>query len=388
MIKKNGKLEEASWNDALSLVAEKLKSSKNSGIISTADILNQDALALSKLASDVIKTNNVDTTASLYADVDSMTSSDSVDLDSLNVIVVAGLNPSQWERVLPSLDAGVRKSVARGAKLITINAEDTRLGSAATVNIKGDEAASLAQLAKALVDAGAKADKALASAVSGESVSEDMATAAELITKSGNTAILCAPSLFNAARNLSLAGNIKVAAVPLEANARGVMSMGLTSKGKTYSEMASGGVDVLYAIGELPISKRPASDFVIAQTSYLTDLAKEADVVLPAAAPMESKGTVINYLGKAKELNKAIEPAGDSKQHSNIFIELSKAMGKPVRVSAAEIKKALQAGKKAKLNAFEKKQGLDANAAELLESLQSPVFSHSRLLWLKEAQPV
>ena len=387
MIRKKGKLEEASWSDALSLVASKLKASKNTGIISTAGILNQDAFVLSKLASDVIKTKNVDTTASLYADEDSMTHSDQVDLDSVNTIVVAGLDPSQWERVLPALDAGVRRAVARGAKLITINADNTRLGSAATLNINGNEASSLAQLAKALIDAGAKADKKLSDAVSELTVSEDMAKAAELITKAESTAILCAPSLFNAARNLSLAGNIKVVAVPLEANARGVMLLGLTTKGKTYSEMASGGVDVLYTIGELPISKKPGKGFVIAQTSYMTDLAKDADVILPAAAPVESAGTIINYLGKAKDLNKAVDPAGDSKQHKTIFIELSKVMDKPIKESAAEMKKALQVSAKPKFTAFEKKQGLDAHAAELVDSLNSSVFNHSRLLWLKEAQP-
>jgi predicted molibdopterin-dependent oxidoreductase YjgC len=387
MIKKKGKLEVASWKDALSLVADKLKKSKNTGIISTADILNQDAFVLSKLASDVIKTKNVDTTASLYADADSMKFSDQVDLDSLNAVVVAGLNPSQWERVLPALDASVRKAAARGAKLITINADDTRLGSAATVNIKGDEASSLAQLAKALIDAGAKADRKLSDAVSGESVSEDMAKAAELITKAENTAILCSPSLFSAARNLSLLNDIKVAAVPLEANAKGVMSMGLTTRGKTYSEMASGNVDVLYAIGGLPISKKPKSKFIIAQTSYMTDLAKDADVVLPAADALESSGTIINYLGKPKDLAAAIAPSGDAKQHKTIFIELSKAMDKPVKESAADMKKALQVSGKAKVTAFEKKQGLDVNAAELVESMNSSVFNHSRLLWLKEAQP-
>jgi NADH dehydrogenase/NADH:ubiquinone oxidoreductase subunit G len=385
MIKKNGKLEEASWNDALSLVADKLKASKNTGIISTADILNQDAFVLSKLASDVIKTKNVDTTASLYADADSMKLSDSVDLDSLNTIIVAGLNPSQWERVLPALDAGVRKRVARGAKLITINADETKLGSAATVNIQGNEASSLAQLAKALIDAGAKADKALSDAVSGESVSEDMAKAAELITKAENTAILCSPSLFSAARNLSLAGNIKVVAVPLEANAKGVMSMGLVTGGKSYSEMLSGGVDVLYAVGEVPVDKKPDVNFLIVQTSYMTDLAKEADVVLPAAAYLESKGSIMNYLGKIKELTKVIEPAGSSRQHKDIFIELSKIIGNPVKESAAEIKAAFKISAKPAFSTFEKKQGLDASPTDIVESLNATVLTHSRLAWLKES---
>jgi len=62
-------------------------------------------------------------------------------------------------------------------------------------------------------------------------------------------------------------------------------------------------------------------------------------------------------------------------------------MGNPIKESAAEMKKAFQVSEKMKFSAFEKKQGLDANAAELVDSLNTSVFNHSRLLWLKEAQP-
>ncbi|NIO19984.1 MAG: 2Fe-2S iron-sulfur cluster binding domain-containing protein, partial [Candidatus Aenigmarchaeota archaeon] len=103
----NGKLQETNWKDAINIAAEKINGSKNTGIISTAGIVNQDAFVLSKFASDVVKTKNIDTTASLYADPDSMKFSDSVDIDGVDVIVLAGLDPSQWKRVLPALDAGI-----------------------------------------------------------------------------------------------------------------------------------------------------------------------------------------------------------------------------------------------------------------------------------------
>jgi NADH dehydrogenase/NADH:ubiquinone oxidoreductase subunit G len=306
----NGDLEETTWNDALQLVADRLKKAKgNAGVVSTAGILNQDAFVLTKLSSDVIKTKNIDTSASLYADADSMKFSDSVDIDKADAIVIAGLNPSQWERVLPALDAAVRKRAARGAKIIVINSGETGMSSSAAVNIAGDEASGLAQIAKSLVDKGKKGSKELTTAVSGLSVSEETDKAATIIAEAKSPVILCAPSLFNASRNLSLLLDIKVAAVPFEANARGVVSMGLTTKGKTYQEMTAGGIDVLYAVGEVPVNKKPDVNFLIVQTSHMTDLAKEADVVLPAAAYLESKGSIMNYLGKIKELTKVIEPS-------------------------------------------------------------------------------
>ncbi|MBI5206046.1 MAG: (2Fe-2S)-binding protein [Nitrospirae bacterium] len=154
-------LKETTWDDALKIAAEKLKEAgKCAGIVSTGNILNQDAFVLGKLASQAVKTKNVDTTVSLYADEDSMKYSDSVDIDSADLIVAVGINPSQWERVLPALDAGIRKRVARGAKLIVINSNPPSppfakggmggLAAAAAVNIIGNEAKALEQIAKAL----------------------------------------------------------------------------------------------------------------------------------------------------------------------------------------------------------------------------------------------
>ncbi|RJQ16277.1 MAG: 4Fe-4S dicluster domain-containing protein [Nitrospiraceae bacterium] len=385
MIRVGGELKEASWKDALNMVSDKLKAAGGkTGIISTAGILNQDAFVLSQFASNAVRTKNVDTTVSLYADADSMRFSDTVDLDTTDVIVLAGLDPSQWERVLPALDASIRRRVSRGAKLIVINPEETRAASVAEVNIKADEASSLAQLAKALTAKGKKADKALEAAVSGLTVTEEAEKAAALLAEATSPAIFCAPALFNAAKNISLLTDIKVVAVPFEANARGVISLGLTTEGKTYNEMVSGGVDVLYAVGEMPVAKRPDVKFLIVQTSYMTELAKQADVVLPAAAYLESEGTIINYLGKVKDAVKVIGPAGESKQHKNILIELSKAMGAPIKESAAKMKSAFQIKDKPKFKPFEKKQGLDVEPAAFNDSINKPVIYSSRLVWLKE----
>ncbi len=389
MKKVEGQFVETTWKDALKIVSERLKKSgKNTGIISTGNILNQDAFVLSKLASDVIKTKHVDTTVSLYADADSMKFSDSVDLDAMGLIVLVGLNPSQWSRVLPALDASIRKRVARGAKLVVINSDETKIASVATINISGDEASALAQVSKSLIAKGIKASKEFESAVSDISAAEDTNKAADLLAEIKDAVIFTAPSLFKASKNLSLLTGVKVIAVPYEANARGVVAMGLTTDGKTYSEMRKGGVDVLYAVGEVPIAKRPDVNFLIVQSAYMTELAKQADIVLPSAGYLESKGTIINYLGKIKELVKVIEPAGDAKQHKDIFIEISRAIGNPIKESAAEIRSAFEVSSKPKFSPFEKKKGLDINPLEFKESIQQYVINSSRLLWLKETEKI
>ena len=188
-------LQETSWEDALKIVAEKFKSSgSKTGVISSAGILNEDATALASLAADVIKTKNIDTTVSLCADADSIGSSDIVDIEKADLILLAGINPSQWERGLPALDASIRKRVSRGAKLIVINSEDIKAGEVAAVNLNGDEASIIAMIAKSLTSKSKKVDKDMESPLSGVSTTEDSDNASELLASSKSTIIFSSKS--------------------------------------------------------------------------------------------------------------------------------------------------------------------------------------------------
>jgi anaerobic selenocysteine-containing dehydrogenase len=195
--------------------------------------------------------------------------------------------------------------------------------------------------------------------------------------------ILASPALFDAAANLSLANGTAVA-VPAESNAKGVALMGLTTEGKTYKEMADGGVKVLYAVGEVPIKKRPKVDFLVVQSSHMTELAKHADVVLPAATYFESAGTVVDYMGRLKYLPEAVEPQGESMSHKDIFVKVAKAMGGTVKKpTEAEVKKAAKTAGKISLKPFEAKKA-EMSAGDIIKSVNASVLSGERLSSLKE----
>lgn len=383
----NSELKETTWEDALSIVADKLKKAgKGAGFISIAGIENEDALTLKKLAKAVVKTKNFDTTMSLYADSASLINSQTADINKADLIVLVGLNPSQWERILPALDASVRRRVDRGAKVIVINSSDTKIGEAATINLTGNETSILKRIAKALIGKGLKADKKLESSVKDVEISEAIEKAATFIAEAKEPVLLSSPSLFDASANIALLKG-KVICVALESNARGVVLMGLTTEGKTFKEMVSDGMKVLYAVGEVPLNKRPNTDFLIVQNSHLTALAKQADVVLPSATFFESAGTMIDYMGRMKYLPKVIEPQGESKSHRDIFINLAKIMGATIkRPTEAEVKKASKVKSKLSSNPFAKKEGLDISPDEIIESVNASVINSSRLLWLKETE--
>jgi NADH dehydrogenase/NADH:ubiquinone oxidoreductase subunit G len=394
----DGELRETSWEDALSTVADKLrKAGREAGFISTAGIMNEDALILKRFARDVVKTKNYDTTISLYADSASFRNSQKADLDKADLIILVDLNPSQWERVLPALDASVRRRMNRGAKLVVISESDTKLSDIASAYLNGDVISNLRSIARALLQKGLKADKKLVTSVEDAEITEEIEKAAVLISGAHEPVIFSSPAYFDAAANIALLKG-KVIAVGLESNARGVALLGLTTEGKFYKEMigiaeskeqgAGSDVKVLYAVGELPLNKRPEGiEFLIVQNSYLTGLAKQADIVLPSATFLESDGTIIDYLGRLKHLHQVIEPLGESMSHRDIFISVAKAMGTPLKMPAeTEVKKAAKVKVKLSFNPFEKREGIAVSPKGFIESVNASVINSSRLLWLKETE--
>jgi NADH dehydrogenase/NADH:ubiquinone oxidoreductase subunit G len=383
----NGELKETTWEDALATVAEKLKAAgADASFVSTASILNEDAILLKKLASDVVKTKNVDSSVTLYSDYDAMKSG-SADLESADLFILVGTAPDQWARVLPALDAIVRRKMNNdGAKLIVINAGEPKIASNATVYLRGDEAKMLAELAQAAISKGVKAPKEMVEALASVNPSDAAMAAADVLMASKSAVILAAPALYKAAANITLI-KAEAVSVPLEANAKGVVLMGLTSEGKKFKEMVSSSSKALYVVGEAAVSRRPATDFLIVQASHMTDLASQADVVLPAAASLEADGTVVDYLGRLKEVRKAVDPAGDAKTNSDIFIAVADAMGASLKMPKdSEVKKALKGRVKASFSPFKKDAHLDVEAEKFMEDSNKSVVNGSRLLWLKETE--
>jgi NADH dehydrogenase/NADH:ubiquinone oxidoreductase subunit G len=384
MKKINGALKETTWDDALTIAAGKLKSAgADTALISSGSILNEDAALLKKLASDVIKTKNYDSSVSLYSDSDAMKSG-GADLETADLLIIAGISPDQWKRVLPALAAITSKRVDAGAKLIVVNSGEPRISGAASVFLKGDEIKMLEELAQALISKGVKAPKEMIEALAQVNPSDAAMNAADIFIASKSPVILTAPSLYKAAANFSLIKG-DVVAVPLEANAKGITLMELASEGKKFSEIVSSRTKVLYVIGETPVNKRPETDFLIVQNSHMTELALQADLILPSTPALESSGTIIDYLGRLRQVNSASSPSGDSKSNADIFTAVADAMGSKLKpVKDTDIKKALKTKPKTAFSPFKRAKGLDIDAEKFIQDINESTINGSRLLWLKE----
>jgi len=379
-----GELKPVSWDEAYAAAAGVLGNPSDAGIVSTGSLLNEDILTLRNFAG-AVGIKDIDSTVSLYADVPSLLG-DEVDIEEADVVVLVGINPSQWQRVLPALDATLRKMVSRGAKLVIVNSGEIKLSDIAVKTLQGDEAAVLGGLARALTGLGLNAPEGLE--IPGAAPGEDITMAAELYSAARSPLILSSPALYEASANIALIKGDALA-VPVEANAKGTLLMGLKGDGATYTEMTSGGVKkVLYAVGEVPSGRPSGVDFLVVQHSHLSGLAKEADLVLPAATPFETDGSVVDYMGRLKTLDRAVEPFGEAKAHREIFKGIAKKMSIELKAAkTADVKKEKKSVSSVAVPApFRKREDLVFNPEELVEAVNTTMINGSRLLWLKEVE--
>lgn len=387
LLKENGVFKEITWDEALKIVSERLKKAgKDTGFIATGRLLNEDAIALRDFAQKVVKTKNIDTTVSLYGDKETLINR--ADIDGADLFVVIDLNPSQWRRVLPALDAMLRRSLKRGVKVININKEETSLGKIATVNITGDEISNLKALIRAMVDKGLKIDPKLLKEVSDSTVTESVEKAASIYMDSKNPVILTSCSIYPAASNLELIKG-KVVSVPYESNAKGVVLMGLVPDKTGYTEMIQGGLKVLYLIGDVHLNKRPLVDFIIVQHSHLNGIAKEADLVIPVPDYLEEEGTIVDYLGRLRKVTKVKEPPTGVVSHKEVFTSIARLLKARLNpVKDARIKRLASFKVKVSPRPFKKLDKPDIDHFEFIKSLNASVIKNSRLNWLVDREVV
>jgi formate dehydrogenase alpha subunit len=114
-----------------------------------------------------------------------------------------------------------------------------------------------------------------------------------------------------------------------------------SSPGLTIVEMMesakAGSLKGMMVIGENPMMSDPdikhvkealeALDLLVVQDIFLTETAKLAHVILPAASFAEKEGTFTNTDRRVQRVRKAIDPIGQSKPDWQIISELARKMG-------------------------------------------------------------
>ncbi len=111
-------------------------------------------------------------------------------------------------------------------------------------------------------------------------------------------------------------------------------------------QAGAGRLKGLYVVGENPVAAFPGSaraaealtalQFLVVQDLFLTETARLADIVLPAASFAEKEGTWINIEGRVRTIRRAVEPVGRSRPDWQIILQLADAMNEPLPYSTLE----------------------------------------------------
>jgi formate dehydrogenase alpha subunit len=106
----------------------------------------------------------------------------------------------------------------------------------------------------------------------------------------------------------------------------------------------AGKVKCMYIVGENPVVSFPQSsvinrvlgslDFLVVQDMFLTETAKLAKVILPAASFVEKEGTFTNFDGRVQRLREALKPLGNSLPDWQIVLRLANEMKCPMPYSS------------------------------------------------------
>jgi NADH-quinone oxidoreductase subunit G len=365
-----GKLVDCTWEEALSVVATNLKVIKNrSGAASIGGLgsvrtTNEESYLFQKFLRAVVGTNNVDMLARLKVPKGLDAAFFSGELAKIkDHEVVLALDPNVGEiNALTGIEI-VRAVNKKDRKLILVNDGYNKFNKIATVVIPQKTASALSGLVPAL------------SLGQGEG---KLKQAAELLKAAKSVAVIIPARLSDTEYKhlnelIGLLKNVTLYPLVRRSNFQGSLDMGVTpgyypgylktdedasaglaaawntilpeapglSAVAMIEGIQSGKTVALYVMGDDPVGSDPnlkplfeKLEFLVVQDIFMTDTAKLAHVVLPAAASSEKSGTFTNVERRLQQLNRAEEPVGESKPDWEIIQELSRKMGGAMRYAS------------------------------------------------------
>ncbi len=428
LIRDGNEWKEASWDEAISFSADKLKDiiakygSESVGVFCSGKILNEEAYLLQKFARTVLKTNNIDACARLChspseAGLSKMLGYGAVsicwlDFPKAETVVVVGANtkvthPGVWN---------ILKKRDNRFNLIVADPRKTPISKEAGIRLApkpGTDVIWLGGLARIIYEKGLydkefiekhtigfnsfvkslrKFSKEYVESTSGVKWS-DLEKAAELIGghrtifiwgmgltqhSHGTQNVMALTSIALMTGNIGKDG-CGVAPLRGQNNVQGATDMGAqpnvltgynplndpgvithfegiwnekipTKPGLSSTEMIhailDGKIRALYIVGENPALSEPQSNFVnwmlkrldllIVEDIFMTETAKLAHVIFPAAMTGEKRGVVTDAARRMQFTEKAVEPPGQAKPDWWIITKLANFMGAEWKYSNTE----------------------------------------------------
>ncbi len=345
LVRRNGKLEEVSWGEALTAVATKfnqlLAEQGSFGVIGSNHTSNEENFYLQKFTRDLLRTNHIDhhRTGDVVALVDALSGKTGklatvADLYERKAVLILGADLSTEH---PLLSFQVRANWRHHqAHIYAVTAGTVREDKYAVASVRvgaGVEPSDPSRFAHP--QGKATAVEYLAAL---EQLRDKLKAEPELVVvfddsfKGGDV-----HKLVEFGESLGIP--VKYVALVDYSNSRGAIDMGLAPEllpgfkpsgqaGMTCEEMVNADLAALWVVGANPFQNGAArkAGYLVVQDMFLTETAALADVVLPSASAYEKNGTVTNVTGEVQRLKRAVNTMG-AKPDLEIMGFIAREMG-------------------------------------------------------------
>ncbi|MBP2650080.1 MAG: FAD-dependent pyridine nucleotide-disulfide oxidoreductase [Firmicutes bacterium] len=331
MVKKNGKLVTASWDEAYKLIAEKLaKFSGKVGVYGSQRLTNEELAVVKQLAEKGFKVKPASfglRTAAFGVAKACGAKAELATYDALktaDVIVSVGFDIKTTNPVAALL---VKQAAERGAKLVIVSDEESKMARYATEVIAVEKANIVC-----FIDAVASKNAKTCDCGGDKHAQRDRLV--ELLSGAANPVFIIGGDVdahqAEAVAKLALANGKTAKSILVmhgRANTQGALDLG-------FSPACAGAKDAVVIFGEDPVGCAvenaaqliKESSFTLVADVFLTETAKLADVVLPLATFAETSGTYTNSEKRIQQLNAAMA-SQNGKTNTEIIGQVGKAVG-------------------------------------------------------------
>ncbi|MBX7493184.1 NADH-quinone oxidoreductase subunit NuoG [Qipengyuania sp. 1NDW9] len=301
-MRKRGKLQQASWDDAFKAIAKQLKSDKSSIAAVAGDMVDCETMFAAKsllkaCGSTLIegRQTGMDYDVSNLAAVNFNSTFEG--LEHAKAILIVGSH-IRWEA--PLVNVRIRKAVKRGAKVFVVGPKwDTTY----PAEFLGEDLGVLNDLPGEIADAFKDADRG-AVIVGGGALKGAHAKALALASDWGADFNVLH---FSAAR-------------------MGGLMLGFAQKGG-MADIAKASPKVVLSLGADEMNFEPFADALKVYIGHHGDRgAHAADIILPAASYAEKDGTYVNTEGRVQFAEKAVFAPGDAREDWTILRALADAL--------------------------------------------------------------
>lgn len=348
LIRRNDRLEPASWDEALSLVAAKLQEAKSAGKIAALGgnpLTVEENYLFQKLMRDVLGVNHLDHRVGMpifSLDEEGLMPGMEISIGDCHDLSFAVLLGVDLTEEFPVIWLRLREAINKGAPVTFIGNFSPEISPYMTkivLHNPGEELDTLKQNLSELSELAAKGQKgAIFVGRQYLATPQRKAILAELLTLRQKNPHLALNVLEG--RGNSTGARLAGMRPDLGPLGRPINQPGLNAI-QCLETAAKEGWDVLYVAGADPAAKFPSKlwgqarsklKFLVVQDLFLTETARQADVVLPTLSFIEKGGHFINIEQRIQKLMPGKEISAGLYADLEIFSLLGQKLGQDLRM--------------------------------------------------------